>query len=322
MLAYTFRRLLNTLPLLLGITIICFLTIKLAPGDPIQLMTDLNPKAQANQAMKDQLGLNKPLHEQYLSWLSNLVQGNLGTSLAPDAKPVAQKITEALPLTLWLNISGLALVLALSIPLGVWLSLRPGTTTDATVTLLLLIGLAAPSVWLALLGMQLFGVTLSLVPLSGLQTYGAEHWPWWQRWPDILHHLALPLAVGLIGGAAGITRFIRGSMIETLKADYILTARAKGASPRRVLWRHALRNALLPVITILGLSVPGLIGGSVILESLFALPGMGNLFYTATLMRDYPTIMALLTIGAVLTLLGNLLADLAIARADPRTINK
>jgi peptide/nickel transport system permease protein len=156
------------------------------------------------------------------------------------------------------------------------------------------------------------------LPLSGWQSFGAEEWPLWQQAADVLWHLTLPLLVGLVGGLAGLARFVRSGMAETLAADYILTARAKGAAPRRVLVRHGLRNALLPVITILGLSVPGLIGGSVIMESLFGLPGMGQLFFNASLMRDYPTLMGLLTIGAVLTLLGNLLADVAYALADPR----
>lgn len=315
---YVIERLLMSLPLLLGVTILCFAVMHLAPGDPTQLMGDLDPKAQANEAMKAAHGLDKPIHEQYIYWVSNLVRGNLGTSLAPDGRPVWDKIADALPLTLWLNITGLVLVMMISIPLGVWVALRPNSLRDATVMVLLYIGLAAPGVWLALLGMQFFGVTLGWVPLSGLQSFGAEHWSMWARSLDILWHLALPIGVGLIGGVAGLCRFIRGSMIETLQQDYVLTARAKGAKESRVLKKHALRNALLPVVTILGLSVPGLIGGSVIMESLFALPGLGQLFFNSVMMRDYPVIMALLTLGALLTLMGNLLADVAYAWVDPR----
>lgn len=307
-----------SLPLLLGVTILCFAVMHLAPGDPTQLMGDLDPRMHANEAMKASYGLDKPIYEQYWYWVSNLVQGNLGTSLAPDGRPVWDKIAEAMPLTLWLNVSGMVLVLVPSVLLGVWVAMRPFGARDGIVTLILYLGLAAPSVWLALLGMQYFGITLGWVPLSGLMSFGAESWPWWQRWPDVLWHLALPLGVGLVGGLAGITRFVRGSMIETLKQDYILTVRAKGAAERRVLMGHALRNALLPLVTILGLSVPGLIGGSVIMESLFALPGLGQLFFNAVMMRDYPVIMALLTLGALLTLIGNLLADIAYAYVDPR----
>lgn len=318
MLRYVLERIAVSVPLLVGVTILCFAVMHLAPGDPTQLMGDLDPRAHSNAAMKAAYGLDMPVWKQYLRWVSNLARGNLGTSLAPDGRPVWDKIAEALPLTLWLNIAGLVLVMLISVPLGVWVAMRPFGWRDGVVTLLLYIGLAAPSVWLALLGMQFFGVTLGWVPLSGLQSFGAEKWGWWARSADILWHLALPLGVGLVGGVAGICRFVRGSMIETLRQDYILTARAKGAAERRVLRRHALRNALLPVVTILGLSVPGLIGGSVIMESLFALPGLGQLFYTAVMMRDYPVIMALLTLGAVLTLLGNLLADVGYALVDPR----
>jgi len=318
MLPYACNRILSALPLLLGVTILCFAVMHLAPGDPTQLMGDLDPKAHANAAMQAAYGLDKPLWQQYLVWLGNLLQGNLGTSLAPDGRPVWDKIAEALPLTLWLNVSGLLLTLLPAIPLGVWVASKPFGLRDGISTLVLYLFLAAPGVWLALLGMQFFGITLGWVPLSGLYSFGAENWPFLPRTLDLLHHLALPLAVGVTGSIAGITRFIRASTIESLQQDYILTARAKGAGSVRTLI-HALRNSLLPLITILGLSVPGLIGGSVILESLFALPGLGQLFYTAVMMRDYPTIMALLTLGAVLTLLGNLLADLAYACADPRT---
>lgn len=307
-----------SLPLLLGVTILCFAVMHLAPGDPTTLMGDLDPKARANEAMIAAQGLDKPVWEQYIYWIGNLAQGNLGTSLAPGGQPVWDKIAEAMPLTLWLNVTGMVLVLIPGILLGVWVAMKPFGMRDGVVTLLLYLGLAAPSVWLALLGMQFFGITLGWVPLSGLMSFGAESWPWWQRWPDVLWHLALPLGVGVVGGMTGIVRFVRGSMVETLRQDYVLTARAKGASEKRVMLKHALRNALLPLVTILGLSVPGLIGGSVIMESLFALPGLGQLFYTAVMMRDYPVIMALLTLGAMLTLVGNLLADVAYAYVDPR----
>jgi peptide/nickel transport system permease protein len=318
MLSFLLRRLLFMLPLLLGITLICFAVMHLAPGDPTQLMGDFDPKAKSNAALITEAGLNDPLPVQYGRWLWQILQGNLGSSLMPDGRAVATKLAEALPLTLWLNGVGLLLVLGLSLPLGLWLAARAGGLTDTSATILLYLGLAAPSVWLALLGLQIFGVNLGWVPLSGLNTFGAEHWPLLQRVADTLWHLTLPLAVGLIGSLAGLTRYVRGSALAVLGMPYVLTAHAKGAPPLRVWLRHTLRNALLPTLTILGLSLPGLIGGSVILESLFGLPGMGKLFYDSVMMRDYPVVMALLLIGAVLTLLGNLLADLALAAADPR----
>jgi peptide/nickel transport system permease protein len=315
---YVLRRLAFMLPLLLGITVLCFGAMHLAPGDPTQLMGEFDPAAKGTQSLAMKQALEAPLPLQYITWLGNILQGDFGTSLMPDGLPVAQKIAEALPLTLWLNGAGLVMVLVLGIPLGLMLAARAGGRTDTTATVLLYIGVAAPGVWLALMGLQLFGVTLGWVPLSGLNSYGAEALPWWQRALDTLHHLALPLAVGLIGSLAGITRYMRGSALHVLQQPFILTARAKGAKPMRLWQRHVLRNALLPIITLLGLSLPGLIGGSVILESLFGLPGMGKLFYDAVLMRDYPVVMALLLIGAVLTLVGNLIADVALAYADPR----
>jgi peptide/nickel transport system permease protein len=168
------------------------------------------------------------------------------------------------------------------------------------------------------IAMMLFGVTLGWLPLSGLHSFHSYLWPWWQQVLDAAWHLVLPISVGIMGAFAGLSRYMRSSMIDALQQDYITTARAKGQKEGWVVYRHALKNALLPVITILGLAIPGLIGGSVIIESLFAIPGMGKLFYDAVMMRDYPLIMAVLTLGAVLTLVGNLLADLAYALADPR----
>jgi peptide/nickel transport system permease protein len=318
MFAYLLRRIALMLPLLFGITILCFAAMHLAPGDPTQLMGEFDPAAHSNQSMAQAAGLNDPLPLQYARWLGQIVQGNFGVSLMPDGLPVAQKIAEALPLTLWLNGVGLLLVLLLGVPLGLWLAARAGGATDTTATVFLYIGVAAPSVWLALLGLQFFGVTLGWVPLSGLNRFGAENLPFFARAADTLHHLALPLAVGLLGSLAGITRYLRGSALAVLQQPYVLTARAKGANRRRVWAQHVLRNALLPTLTLLGLSLPGLIGGSVIMESLFSLPGMGKLFYDSVLMRDYPVVMALLLLGAILTLIGNLLADLALAWADPR----
>ncbi|PIZ30697.1 MAG: diguanylate cyclase [Alphaproteobacteria bacterium CG_4_10_14_0_8_um_filter_53_9] len=312
-----FRRLMTLPVLILGITLLCFGVIHLAPGDPTQLMGDLDPRMQASEAMKAAYNPDTPLWQQYMNWLGNLAQGDLGTSLAPGARPVLDKILDALPVTLALNLSGLFLVLLFSLPLAVAAARAPQKLADTTLTILTFLLAAAPGFWIALLFQDAFAVRLGWFPLAGLTSDTAAGAGWLGTVTDMMHHLALPLTVGVLGSLAGLTRFLRGSLIETLRADYVLTAKAKGASPVRV-WRHALRNALLPVITILGLSLPGLIGGSVILESIFALPGMGQLFFNAAMMRDYPTIMGILTFGAVLTLLGNMLADMALALADPR----
>jgi peptide/nickel transport system permease protein len=180
------------------------------------------------------------------------------------------------------------------------------------------IGFAMPTFWLALLLMIFFGIYLGWLPISGIRSLNYEYLPGWAAAVDLIKHLILPVLLSAFGGLAGMSRYMRANMLEVVRQDYITTARAKGLSERVVIYKHALRNALLPVITILGLSVPGLIGGSVIFETIFAIPGMGQLFFMAAMARDYPVIMGILFIGAVLTLIGNLIADVSYALADPR----
>jgi len=180
------------------------------------------------------------------------------------------------------------------------------------------VGFATPGFWLALLLMLLFGVYLGWLPISGIHSMNYDQLSLWGKILDLSKHLLLPVFVSAFGGIAGISRYMRSSMLEVLRQDYITTARAKGLPESKVIYKHALRNALLPIITILGLSVPGLVGGSVIFEQIFSIPGIGQLFWLSVMQRDYPTVMGLLTIGAVLTLLGNMLADVGYALADPR----
>ncbi len=196
--------------------------------------------------------------------------------------------------------------------------MRRRSLFDQATTIFVFLGFATPSFWLALLLMDFLGVRLGLFPIAGIRSLGYEYMNFGGQILDLSHHLVLPVFVSAFGGLAGFSRYMRSNMLEVIRQDYILTARAKGLSERVVICKHALRNALLPVITILGLSVPGLIGGSVIFETIFAIPGMGKLFYDGVMMRDYPLIMGILVIGAVLTLVGNLLADAGYALADPR----
>jgi len=189
---------------------------------------------------------------------------------------------------------------------------------DKITAVVVFIGFAVPTFWLALLLMIFFGVHLGWLPISGLRSLNYEYMSTWMQFVDLAKHLVLPVLVSAFGGLAGLSRYMRANMLEVIRQDYIMTARAKGLSERVVIYKHALRNALLPVITILGLSIPGLIGGSVIFETIFAIPGMGQLFYMSVMARDYPTVMGILLIGAILTLLGNLIADVSYAVADPR----
>jgi len=320
MLQYLINRLLLLIPMLLGITLISFTVIHLAPGSPTDIQTMMNPKAslEAQKRLRELYGLDKPLHVQYIDWLSRLVRLDLGRSFSPDGRPVWDKIRERLPVTISINLLAMVLILIIAIPIGVIAATHPHSWFDRGTTLFVFLGFAMPGFWLALLLMMLFGVYLDWLPLSGLTSLFFDRLTIWGKIQDLARHLVLPISVSAFGGLAGMSRYMRGNMLEVIRQDYITTARAKGLAESTVIFKHAMRNALLPVVTILGLSVPGLIGGSVIFESIFAIPGMGQLFYSAVMSRDYPLVMGELVIGAVLTLCGNLLADISYALVDPR----
>jgi peptide/nickel transport system permease protein len=317
---YILKRLGLMIPMLLGITLISFSVIHLAPGTPTDMQTTLNPKAslEAQKRLRELYGLDKPLMEQYGDWLTRLAHLDFGRSFSPDRRPVWDKIKERIGITLSLNLMSLIIILGVSIPIGVIAAYRAHSWFDQATTLFVFFGFAMPTFWLALLLIMFFGVYLDWLPISGLTSLNFRQFSFWQKVQDLGAHVTLPVLVAAFGGLAGMSRYMRGNMLEVIRQDYITTARAKGLPERVVIFKHALRNALLPVITILGLSVPGLIGGSVIFESIFAIPGMGQLFYGAVMARDYPLVMGELVIGAVLTLLGNMLADVGYALVDPR----
>jgi peptide/nickel transport system permease protein len=317
---YILKRLGLMVPMLLGITLISFMVIHLAPGTPTDMQTTMNPKAslEAQKRLRELYGLDKPLMVQYGDWLTRLVHLDFGRSFSPDRRPVWDKIKERIGITLSLNFMSLIIILALSIPIGVIAAYRAHSWFDRATTLFVFFGFAMPTFWLALLLIMFFGVYLDWLPLSGLTSLNFGQFSFWQKVQDLGAHVTLPVLVAAFGGLAGMSRYMRANMLEVIRQDYITTARAKGLPERVVIFKHALRNALLPVITILGLSVPGLIGGSVIFESIFAIPGMGQLFYGAVMARDYPLVMGELVIGAVLTLVGNMLADVGYALVDPR----
>jgi len=321
MLAYALRRLLLAVPLLLGITFISFMVIHLAPGDPTEIQTgDMAERnaREAYKALREMYGLDKPLHVQYWNWLSRIVRLDFGKSFAPDGRPVLTKIGERLPITLLLNVIEMLIILSLAVPIGVMSATRQYSTFDKITTIFVFLGFATPDFWLALLLMILFGVQLGWLPISGLRSLNWEYLTFWRQQLDFLSHLALPILVATFGGLAGFSRYMRQSMLEVVRQDYIQTARAKGLAERVVIGKHALRNAMLPIVTILGLSLPGLIGGSVIVEWIFAIPGMGQLMVQAAFERDYPVLMGNLVIVSSLTLFANLAADLAYSLVDPR----
>ncbi len=308
------------IPVLLGITVMSFAVMKAAPGDPVTLVTELNPNmdAEAVKRIRAFYELDDPIPIQYLKWLHRIARLDFGRSFAPDNRPVIDKIAERIPITLLINILSMILIIGVAIPIGVMSAVKRNSLFDKGTTLFVFLGFAIPSFWLALLLMILFGVWLGCLPISGFRSLGYENLSIFGKMWDMAEHLLLPVFVSAFGGLAGMSRYMRSNMLEVIRQDYITTARAKGLSERQVIYGHALRNALLPVITILGLSVPGLIGGSVIFETVFAIPGMGQLFFQAVMMRDSPTVMGILVIGAVLTLIGNLLADISYSLADPR----
>lgn len=319
MLFFILRRLALMVPLVFGITLITFSVIHLAPGGPIEVQTEMSLKAsaQARENLKKLYGLDKPVHIQYFDWLGRFVKLDFGTSFV-DGRKVTDKILERIPITLLINVLSIILIFLIAIPIGVLSAVKQYSAFDKFSTVFVFVGYSTPSFWLALLLMILFGVYMGVLPISGIQSIDTTGMSTFERILDVARHLVLPVGVSAFGGIAGMSRYSRSSMLEVIRQDYIRTARAKGLTESKVILRHAFKNALMPIVTILGLMVPTLIGGAVIFETIFAIPGMGQLFYSSTLSRDYPTIMGILVIGAVLTLLGNLLADISYALVDPR----
>lgn len=326
--AYLIKRIFEMIPTLFGITLISFFIIQLAPGKPTDVLTEMNPKItpEARERLEKYYGLDKPIIVQYGMWLKRIIKLDFGESFSTDRRPVMEKIWDKtqplldrrLFITFMINILSMLIILIIAIPIGIASAMHQYSLFDKIATTTVFIGFAAPAFWIALLLMMLFGVYLDWLPISGLKSMNYDVLSISGKVLDRTSHLILPVFISSFGGLAGLSRYTRSSMLEVIRQDYITTARAKGLSERTVIYKHALKNALLPVITILGLSVPGLIGGSVIFENIFGIPGMGQLFYMAVMMRDYPLVMGILTIGAILTLLGNLLADVGYMFADPR----
>lgn len=318
---YIFKKFLEMIVTFLGITFISFFIMHLAPGEPMGLEADFNPKMtpEVRQKLREQYGLDKPIYIQYFNWLKGLLTLDLGYSFSPDRRPVWDKIKERLPITILLNVLSIILILIVAVPIGVYSAIHKDSTFDRGMSVFVFIMYAMPTFWLALMFMLFFGIYLKVLPVSGLHSIvGYQNMTLFEKIIDWARHLVLPISVSVLGGLAGISRYVRSSMIDVLNQEYILTARAKGLPEKKVIYKHALRNALLPLITIIGLSIPGLISGSVIFESIFAIPGIGQLMWTSVLARDYPVLMGNLVIVSILTLLGNFLADVTYALVDPR----
>lgn len=328
MIRYLFKRVLEMIPTLFGITLISFLILHLAPGKPTDVLSDFNPKItpEARERLEKMYNLDKPIVVQYGLWLEKIVKLDFGESFSTDRRPVLDKIwdrKQPLPdrrlfITFMLNLITMVIILAIAIPLGISSATHQYSLYDKLTTTFVFLGFAMPSFWLALLLMMFFGIHLDLLPLSGLKSMNYDSLSLFGKILDRINHLILPVFVSAFTGLAGDSRYMRSSMLEVIRQDYITVARAKGLPEKKVIYNHALKNAILPLITLIGLSVPGLIGGSVIMESIFGIPGMGQMFFMSVMTRDYPMVMSLLTIGGVLTLAGNLLADIGYMLADPR----
>lgn len=264
-------------------------------------------------------GLDRPLHEQYLSWVRRVVTLDFGRSLQ-DQRPVWEKLRERIPVTL--QLSGLALLLAylISIPLGIYSATHQYSRTDQATTFLIFALYSLPNFWIATLAIVYLGGGdfLDVFPVFGLQSTGAENWTWLQQVADRAWHLILPVTCMTYYTLAVLSRYMRSSMLEVIRQDYIRTARAKGLSERIVVYRHALRNSLIPIVTLMADMLPALIGGSIVIETIFTIPGMGQMTWEAVLARDYPVVMAVFTISAFLTLAGILIADILYTFLDPR----
>ena len=323
---YIFKRLLLLIPTLFGITLITFFIIQLAPGNPVERKIQLDQGIQAEaitqqivEETKKLYGLDKPIYERYWIWVKQIATLDFGRSYK-DHRPVINKIAERIPITLTLNIISIILIYLIAIPIGVYSAVSHGRFSERVSTFFLFILYSIPSFWMAMILIFFLGGGdyWDIFPVYGILSPGAENYPFFKKAINFLWHIALPVFCLTYGSLAYLSRFQKGSLLEVLREDFVRTATAKGLPRHKVLLKHALRNALIPIITILAGILPAMIGGSVIIESIFSIPGIGQLGFEAVLSRDYPVIMAIATISAVLTLFGILIADLVYVLVDPR----
>lgn len=313
---YILRRILISVPVLFGITLVTYVIVTLAPGDPVSALVDPEQVAALGPGWLEQqraeLGLDRPLPIRYGLWMKEILQGNLGYSYS-DRQPVADKISERIWPTVKLMLTVQLLALLIALPIGVISAVKQYSILDYFATIFGFATISIPSFFLALAGIYLFAIKLRLLPTAGMRTIGEP-----PSLLDSLHHLILPATVLGLAQAAPLIRYTRSSMLETVRQDYVRVARAKGLSEGNVIIRHALRNALIPLVTVVALTLPQMLGGTVIIEQVFSWPGMGTLAIKAVRARDYPTIMAINMIGAVAILVSSLIADVIYAWIDPR----
>jgi peptide/nickel transport system permease protein len=317
MLRFLSRRLLVGAVVVLGVVSLTFVLLHLAPGDPVVRL--LGPMATGEQieSQRRALGLNQPLALQYGRWLVEFASGNWGVSIA-TGREVRWMIGNAWPATVLLVGVSLALSYMFGILVGTVQAIRTGTKLDTALSISTVTLFAIPGYWLGLMLIMVFTYWLKVLPAFGASGLDADFLTGWDRRVDQMRHLILPVTTLVLIGIGGMARFVRGTMADALAEPHIVVARARGLGERRVLFRHALRNASIPLITLLGLSLPALFSGAVFIEAVFAWPGVGRVLVQAVQARDYPVVMAATAISAALVVLGNILADLGVAWADPR----
>lgn len=322
MTAYIIRRLLWMFPLLLGVSIICFGLLKQAPGDPVVAIIAAGRDSgqqlttEDREALREIYGLNRPVYVQYVDWLREAVKGNFGNSTRMR-EPVFDVIMMRLPNTMKLAGVALVLTLAIALPLGILSAVKQYSPTDYGLTFFSFVGISIPQFWLALMLLYAFGIWLGWLPVRGIQSAVVEPGLWNSVWDTVSHYI-LPVTSITLVGLAGYMRYQRAAMLEVIRQDYIRTARAKGLSERKVIFKHAWRNALIPIITLLGYIFVILVEGSVVVENIFSWPGMGQLAVMSLNQRDYPVMMGIVLLSSVLILLGTLLSDILYALVDPR----
>jgi peptide/nickel transport system permease protein len=316
---FLLRRFAASLLLLWLVLSVVFCLVHIAPGNAADSLLENSRivSPEQRQALVHALGLDRPLYEQYFLWLGKVVRGDWGTSFSQQ-RPVTVAIAEALPATLLLTVAALLVEYAFSLLLGIAAARRPGTVLDHAIRVVSLVFNSQPPFWLGLMAILLFAYVWPVMPSGQLHSVDAEQMSPLGRWLDLARHLVLPALVLGLFSAGSTVRFVRASLLDVLHQDYVRTARAKGLSERRVLWVHALRNALTPVIQIFALTLPTLLNGSLVTETVFALPGLGRLTFSAILGRDIPLILGTTAFAGVLVVLANLLADILQALADPR----
>ena len=319
MTAYLLRRLGGALVLVFLVVSLTFFLLHAAPGSPVDALIggQYAGQAEAEARLERALGLDRPVAEQYLAWLAGVARGDLGSSFA-TGRPVARVLAEALPNTLLLGLAAVLVEYLVALPLGVWAARRRRRAADQAVRVGALVLYSLPVFWLGLMALLLFALRWPLFPAGHMTSPGAEALPAGERLLDLLHHLALPAVVLGLALAGGTLRHVRGSLGQTLDEDYVRTARAKGLGEGRVVLVHGLRNALAPILQVLGVSLPALLNGSLIAEVVFSWPGVGRIAYQAISTRDLPLTLGTTALAAILVVAGSLAADLLHAAADPR----